>query len=265
MGERMRLVIRTAATSALALLLFPAPLRAQTAASGDEDGRWHYALAPYFWAAGISGTVSFKGIPAQPVEASFSDVIKNFDIGFATRFEARKGRWGLATDLNYLNLGARIPGGEVLGHFEPEVDFRQLIMEADAFYRTCHGGQAEGVPSFFDVLVGARYNGRRTQLEGSEFEGTKRTFDWVDGVVGIRFQAPLGRKVTFAGRGDIAGFGSDFTWQLQGDLAFHLSPRSALIGGYRYLDVDYDKGAGLDRKVYKIATKGPVIGYVYGW
>jgi hypothetical protein len=254
-----------ATTSALALLLLAAPLQAQTAASGAADDRWHFAVAPYFWAAGISGTASFKGIPEQPVEASFSDVIKHFDIGFASRFEARKGRWGLATDVLYMNLGATIPAGDVLGRFEPDVDLRQLVSEADAVYRAYHGRQAEGVPAFFDVLVGARYNGMRVQLKGSEFEGTRRTFEWVDGVVGIRFQASLGRKVTLAGRGDIAGFGSDFTWQLQGDLTFHLSPRSALSGGYRYYDVDYDKGSGLDRKVYKIATKGPVVAFVYGW
>ena len=262
---QVRPAIRGTAVSAAALLLFAAPLRAQTAASGVEDGRWHFAVAPYFCAASVSGTVSFSGIPEQPVEASFSDIMENFDIGFATRFEARRGRWGLASDFNDLNFGARIPVGEVLGQLEPEVDLRQLIMEAAAFYRVYHGGQTEGVPSSVDVLVGARYNGMRNQLKGSEFEGTKRTFDWVDGVVGIRFQAPLGRKVTLAGRGDIAGLGSDFSWQLQGYLAFHLSPRSALSGGYRYYDVDYDNGAALDRKVYKVATKGPVIAFVYGW
>ena len=261
----MRLGIRTTIGIVLTLLFLSTPVRAQTAAAGADDDHWHFAVAPYFWAAGISGSASFKGIPEQPVEASFSDIIKNFDIGIASRFDARNGRWGLATDLNYLNLGATIPAGEVLGHFEPKVDFRQLVAEADAFYRAFHGRQAEGVPAFFDVLVGARYNGMRVQLKGTEFEGTRRTFEWVDGVVGMRFQAPLGRKVTFAGRGDIAGFGSDFTWQLQGDLAFHLSPRSALSGGYRYYDVDYDKGSGLDRKVYKIATKGPVVAFVYGW
>lgn len=261
----MRLGIRTAAGIVSSLLLLAAPLRAQSAASGADDDRWHFALVPYFWTAGISGTVSFKGIPPQPVEASFSDVIENFDFGFASRFEGRKGRWGFATDLLYMNLGAKIPVGEVLGRLEPEIDVRQLVGEADAFYRAHRGPQTEGVPAFVDVLVGARYNGMSSQLEGPEFEGTKRTFDWVDAVVGVRWQAPLGRKVTFGGRGDIAGFGSDFTWQLQGDLAFHLSPRSALLGGYRYYDVDYDKGSGLDRKVYKIATKGPLVAFVYGW
>jgi hypothetical protein len=256
----MRLGIRTAAGAVLAVLFLVSPLRAQTA----NDG-WHFEVAPYFWAAGLSGTASFKGIPDQPVEVPFSDVIKNFDFGFANRFDGRKGRLGFSTDLLYMNLGADIPGREVLGQFEPEVDIRQLVVEGDVFYRAYHAPQGKGTPAFVDLLVGARYNGMSSQIKGSEFEGTKRTFEWVDGVVGVRFQAPLGGKVSLGGRGDIAGFGSDFTWQLQGDLAFHFSPRSALSAAYRYYDVDYDKGSGLDRKVYKIATKGPVVAFVYGW
>jgi hypothetical protein len=158
-----------------------------------------------------------------------------------------------------------MPVGVVLDRLEPEVDIRQLVGEADVFYRACRGRSNEGAPAFVDVLIGARYNGMSSRLQGSGFEGTKRTFDWVDGVAGVRFQAPLGRKVALAGRGDIGGFGSDFSWQLQGDLAFQLSPRWALLGGYRYYDVDYDKGLGLDRRVYKIATKGPVVALAYGW
>jgi hypothetical protein len=254
-----------AAGTAIALLLLAVPLRAQTAATGADDDSWRFAVAPYFWATGLSGTASFKGIPEQPVDASFSDVISNFDIGFAGRFEGRKGRWGFATDLIYNNLGAQIPVGEVLGQREPGIDLRQLIGEADAFYRVHDGAQADRPPAFVDVLVGARYNGMSTQLAGAEHEGTRQTFDWVDGVVGARFQAPLGRKVALSGRGDIAGLGSDFTWQLQGELAFHASPRWAVFAGYRHYDVDYDSGSGLDRKVYKIASSGPVVGFGYGW
>jgi hypothetical protein len=258
---------RVAGVFGLAVGLFACalPVRAQTSASGADDDRWHFAVAPYFWTAGISGTVSFKGIPEQPVDASFSDILENFDIGVASRFEGRKGRWGFATDFLYMNLGAKVPVGDVLGRLEPEVDVRQLVAEGDAFYRAYRGRQTEGVPGFVDVLVGIRYNGMSGQLKGPAFEGTKRTFDWADGVVGVRFLAPLGRKVTLAGRGDIAGFGSKLTWQLQGELAYHLSARLALLGGYRYYDVDYDKGSGLDRKLYKMATRGPVVAFVYGW
>ena len=250
---------------ALAILTFATPLQAQTAAAGAADSRWHFAIAPYFWGAGIDGTVSLKGIPEQPVHASFSEIIENFDFGLSVRFEGRKGRAGVATDLLCMNLGATIPACSVLGRFEPEVDVRQLVFEAGGFYRLHSGEQTEGTPAFVDVLAGVRYNGMRSRLEGTGFEGTARSFDWVDGVVGVHFAAPLGTKVTLDGRGDVAGLGSDFSWQLQGNLWFNPSPRWAIGAGYRYYDVDYDEGSGLDRKIYKVATQGPALAFVYGW
>lgn len=261
----MILRVRGMAGPALALLLFAAPLHAQTVASGADDDRWHTAVVLPFWAAGLDGTVSFKGIPEQPVSASFGDIIKNFDFGLMGRLESRKGRFGLVTDLLYMNLGAKIPVGEVLGRLEPEVDVRQLIAEGVGFYRVYRSPGREGAPAFVDLLAGVRYNGMSSRIKGTGFEGTKRTFDWADGVAGVRFQAPLGRKGVFTGRGDIAGFGSKFTWQLQGDLWLSLSPRWALGAGYKYYDVDYDKGSGTDRAIYKVATKGPVVSVAYGW
>ena len=258
-------MIREMAGIAVALFLLGAPLHAQTVASGADDDRWHGAVSLPFWAAGLDGAISFKGIPEQPVSASFSDIMKNFDIGLMGRLEARKGRVGFVTDLFYTNLGAEIPGREILENFEPSVDVRQLILEADGFYRVYRSPASEGAPAFVDLLAGVRYNGMSARMKGAEFEGTKRTFDWTDGVAGVRFQAPLGRKVVLTGRGDIAGFGSKFSWQLQGDLWLGLSPRWALGAGYKYYDVDYDKGSGTDRAVYKVATKGPVLSVVYGW
>ena len=58
----------TARVSALAfaavvlVLALPATSRAQTKAAAAMDDSWHFAVAPYFWAAGIDGTVSVKGV-----------------------------------------------------------------------------------------------------------------------------------------------------------------------------------------------------------
>lgn len=41
---------------------------------------------------------------------------------------------------------------------------------------------------------------------------------------------------------------------------------SWLLGaGYRYLDVDYDKGEGLDRRVWQIVYQGPYLFAAYSW
>jgi hypothetical protein len=258
---------RAARVVGAAVMLFAGslPVRAQTSASGADDSKWHFALTPYVFGMSAKGTMSFKGIPEQPVEASFGDILSNLNFGFLGRTEGRKGNWGFTTDLLYMNLGARIPVGDVLGRFEPEVDGRQFAAEATAFRRVYRSNPAKGAPGYVDVLAGARYNRVSAQLEGSSFDGTRQSLNWVDALAGVRFAAPLGSKVALAGRGDLGGFGSDLTWQLEGDLWLHLSPRWALGAGYRYIDTDYDKGSGRDRKVWKMVDKGPVVSAVYGW
>jgi hypothetical protein len=57
----------------------------------------------------MEGEASFRGLPPQPVEMSFGDIWENLDFGALAAFEAHNGRWGLATDVVFMNLGAKIP------------------------------------------------------------------------------------------------------------------------------------------------------------
>jgi hypothetical protein len=153
----------------------------------------------------------------------------------------------------------------LLGRLDLEADVRQLIGEGFAFYRVARGGSQPDNPAHADVVVGGRYNSTSAQISGSDFEGTKRTLDWVDAMLGLRFHAPLGSSFAFSGRGDIAGFGSDLTWQLRGELWWRLAERWSLGAGYRYMDVDYDEGSGQERKLYQVELGGPFLAVVYGW
>jgi hypothetical protein len=47
---------------------------------------------------------------------------------------------------------------------------------------------------------------------------------------------------------DIAGFGSDLTWNLEGDLAFLASRYWTIGAGWCYMDIDYDGGEGIERR-----------------
>jgi hypothetical protein len=96
----------------------PATAQAGPPAAMDDD--WHFVMVPYFWFAGIDGTVTVKGIVEVPVEKSFSDVISDFDIGLLGHLEGRKSRVGFAFDLMYLNLGAPVAAEDpVLGALAP--------------------------------------------------------------------------------------------------------------------------------------------------
>ena len=149
---------------AVALALVGSPLRAQSTAAGPDDGRWHYAFTPYLWASAMEGEASFKGLPPQPVEMSFGDVWENLDFGALAGFEAHNGRWGLATDVVFMNLGAKVPLPEMLGQAEPGVDSRQFVAEADFLFRVHRGAPRQGMRSFVDLVAGARYNKVSAQI-----------------------------------------------------------------------------------------------------
>ncbi len=246
----------------LLLALAAAPAGAQTDAAAMDD-KWHFAVVPYFWFTGLEGTVSVRGLPEVPFDQSFTDLMEDFDIGLQGRFEARKNRVGLAFDLMYINLGVPV-SGRLGGQADLHVDIRQLVTEGFAFYRVRHGGRSDN-PSYVDVLAGARYFGTSTQLENDALETSKQTLSWVDGLAGLRFRAPLGAKFALLGHGDVAGFGSDFTWTLSGDLVFRVSDRWHLGAGWQHLDIDYDSGEDRDRKRFDLVYDGPRVWGAYAW
>jgi hypothetical protein len=260
--------LRRALTLLLALGLavgFAAPARAQAASPAAPEEGWRFALSPYLWASSMKGEASFKGLPPQPVDMSWSDIWSNLDFGALAAFEAHNGRWGFATDTVFMNLGAKVPLPDVLGEREPGVDSRQLVMEGDFLFRVANGRPRPGERGHVDLVAGVRYNKVSAQLETQSLPDTKRSFDWVDGVVGARFLAPLSSRVAIGGRVDVAGFGSDFTWQAHGDLRFRLSKSWSVGAGYRYIDTDYDEGSGVDRKLWSIVNKGPYVGAQISW
>ncbi len=81
---------------------------------------------------------------------------------------------------------------------------------------------------------------------------------WVDPFVGFRGRYDLNDQLYLTGRGDIGGFGisSDSAWNVYGALGIDLSPRTCVELGYRYYQVDFERGA----LNYDVATKGPFLG-----
>jgi hypothetical protein len=262
---------RTALTTRLTIAaiagLASAPAWAQTTAGGSDE--WQFLVAPYIWFSGISGEVSVGNLVRVPVEKSFSDIISDFDFGVQGHFEARKRRFGFGVDVMYSNLGAGIASdAPVVGRLGLKADVRQTFAEGFGFYRAASGGRGDN-PSHLDLLAGVRYMGTRVRLtaqnaQGASYDGSGSDADWVDAVVGARFRVALGSRFALLGRGDIAGFGSKLTWNLEGDLAWRAS-RSFVVGaGWRHLDVDYESDA-TPQKAFDLAYDGPRAWFAYTW
>jgi hypothetical protein len=257
----------TAAAAALAAnLALPTAAPAQSHPSTAMDDRWHFFAAPYLWASGMEGRVGVSGVVEVPVDVSFGDTLENLDFGFLGRFEGRRNRIGFGADLIYMNLGADVTG-PVSGQLGLGADVRSFTAEG---ILNCRVSNDDARGSYVDLLGGLRYvkNEARLTVErgGNAIAGTGRTLDWVDGVAGARFRLGLGRSLGIHGRADIAGFGSDLSWNVQGGVELSFGGGHWRTGaGYRYFEVDYDKGEGLDRRVWQIVYQGPYAFIGYGW
>jgi opacity protein-like surface antigen len=258
-----------AAVALVLALALAAPAWSEEGPRTAMDDRWHFAITPYFWFTALDGTVSMKGLAEVPVDVPFSDIWDNLDVGILGRFEARRNRVGFWADTTYIKLGVSVAGDRpILGQLGLKSDVRSVLSEGIVFYRVTTGGSRGG--AWLDVLGGVRYVGTTSQLkgklpDGTDLSSTKQTIDWVDGLVGARFHVPLGSRLGLHGRGDVAGLGSDFSWNLLGGVDVALGERWALGAGYRHLDVDYDKDEAGERQLYKVKYDGAYAFVSFAW
>ena len=258
----------------IGMLFFMAVAVVCTPAYGQGESTvsepWEFQVIPYMWALGMEGDVGIGGAVSS-VDMSFGDIWDNLDFAGMMHVEARKGRWGLFLDPLYAKMS--MDGKTRL--LKADVDVEMAIVELGAFYRLNENSSGVGAePSLttltFDVLAGGRYMhvdtdidikglgpfGARIKIDDNE--------DWVDPFIGLRVRANLTRKLFLNLRGDIGGFGisdcSDVAGNLMGVLGYQLNERTAILGGYRYLSVDYEDGSGSDLFKFDTALSGPIFG-----
>ena len=222
---------------------------------GGSGSKWEFSVAPYAFFAALDGRVGVVGQTAQ-VDASFSDIFRNLDFAAMGTFEARKGKWAIVTDAMYMSLsGKKVTPSPFFGDIDVEV--KEIVVDPVVAYRVLKLEKAH-----IDLLGGARFWHVKSHLTFQprilplvDVEGSK---NWVDPIVGARGVASISPRVFLFGRFDMGGFGvnSDFTGQAFGGLGYQLKPRVALLGGYRYLRVDYVN----EGFIFKTAMSGIMAG-----
>ena len=117
-------------------------------------------------------------------------------------------------------------------------------------------------------MAGALYNdiSGGISLTGPRNEPRGQTMgeDWVDPIVGVLFETPIGAgNWSFTGAAQLGGFGvgSDLVTILTGSFSYRFNNWSSIDIGYRYLDFDYKDGDGADRFKFDMSEHGPAIGH----
>lgn len=267
------ILARRMAAPLLGLALTAAATPAALAQAADG---WQFEASIYGWFPAISGTADFPtGAGSPSIKASMGDVIDALKFTFQGNFEARRGLWGIWTDLVYADFGASRSASRdfsIGGHSLPagvradlDLDLKSWIWTLAGTYRL--KDDREGT---MDVLFGARMLDMSTALSWNisgtaanlpPRTGSSKIDDtYWDAVVGLKGRALLGeeRRWFVPFYVDVGTGQSRLTWQLNAGVGYQFD-WGALTASWRYLDYEFKS----DSRLQNTSFNGPVIGATF--
>lgn len=258
-------------------MLMPAQSRAEA-----TDDSWQWRATVYLWLPSLGGETAFPppSNASPPIDVSADKLLDSLNLAFMGAVEGRRGRrgrWGLATDVIYLDLGADRKRTRDFGIGQVDIPASvdaDLRLDVTGWLWTLQGSYAVVDQQNFlmNVLAGARmleleetlgwtFNGDISSLPLPERSGSSRAKDnqW-DAIVGFKGRATFG-----AGSNwyvpyyvDIGTGESDLTWQGMVGLGYHFETID-VTGVWRYLDYDL----GHSTPIRSIDFNGPALGVTF--
>jgi hypothetical protein len=261
--ENLKARSSTTAVLCSIMLLFSVfnQVSAQTAA---PEKKWNFLTDIYLMFPYMDGETGTGDLLSVPVDANPGDIFSKLKMAAMLYIEAKTDKWAITSDLVYMNLNQEVTPGTLLN--SGDVKAKEFIWEPAGLYR---------IIPFWEVGLGGRLTSLSTDIDarrnvfpaGTEEVTASGSKTWMDPIIITRLSAEIKQKWLFQFRSDIGGFGigSELTWQLQAYAGYRFGKVFQLTGGYRYLSVDYDKGADTERFVFNMASFGPVIRFGFNF
>ena len=183
---------RLSSLSVAVLLVAFAPL---TQAQNDSGG-WRQSVFLYGMGAMIEGDAQVGPLQV-PVDVGLSDFFDVLKFGGMAAYRVENDDWSFSGDVTYMNLG----GSKVTQQSRASagLDVEQLTVMATAGRRILPHLEALLSLAYFDVDADARV--RLLQ----QVRTASRDASWVDALVGLNYEVPVGSKWRYTLRGDIGG------------------------------------------------------------
>lgn len=268
---------RTTALTATTLLTVALAGLTPVAAHADTTGDpWQFSASIYGWIPSLSGDVIFPvESGGSSVGASTEDVLDALNMAFMGTFGAKKGQWGVWSDLVYADFGGDKQGSHdftfnglpVSVSADMSLDMKMLVWTAAGTYEL-----AKSPANTTDLVFGARLLEVEASLGwtlngsgpvGLSHSGSADVDDslW-DAIVGVKGVAYLGaeKKWFIPYYADIGAGQSDLTWQVNAGIGYRYN-WGAVVASYRYLDYDMKSGGALET----LTASGPLIGVNWQW
>lgn len=266
--------------SLLGALLAGVILTAAPAQAQIPEDKWTFQAIVYGYFPDLGGTTNFPDrTGAGSINVGIDQILSNLNFTIMGTLEARKGRWGLYTDLIYLDVSgdkSNTRNFTVGGRDIPSSLSANLDLGIKGTLWTLAGEYAviSDASTLMYVLGGARLLDLKETLSYNlsadigPFTGPGRSgssevnLSYWDAVVGVKGRYAFGdRKEWFVPYyADIGTGQSDLTYQLFGGLGYTFSWGSVL-GGWRYLDYNFKSSS----KVESLNFNGPMLGVAFSW
>ncbi|MDP2827224.1 MAG: hypothetical protein Q8O37_01320 [Sulfuricellaceae bacterium] len=267
---------RTATALLTAALAGLTPITSQAQTTGDQ---WQWDMSIYGWLPGISGMTSLPSGSGPNIDVSADQVIDSLKMAFMGNISAKKGKWGLATDVVYSDFSGSQQGSRDLTigqqglpanvSADLSLDIKTMVWSMGGTYEL---GKTQGYTA--DLVFGARmldvkqtldwsFNGdiAGLPLPGRSGSGEVNAKNW-DAIIGVRGAVNLGSENKWfipyyldAGTGD-----SDLTLQANVGIGYRYK-WGALVATWRYLDYEMPS----DAPIQSMTLSGPLVGATFHW
>ncbi|MDD2743644.1 MAG: hypothetical protein PHV02_15370 [Rhodocyclaceae bacterium] len=270
---------------AAAILAIACSVLSSAVVAQEAPSDWKFSAMPYVWLPGVKADLKYGppsgGSASANVSADESDILSNLQMAFMISGEARKGKWLIATDYMYLDLG-KIDSKVKSVDFNPgsgpvNVSTTQIGGSSESSFKgsiwSLAGGYAViNEPSLsLDLLAGFRYMGLEaasewdlnasiTSTDGTQSFSragrTKKTTDITSLIIGAMGRFKLGQSDWFIPYyADFGGNGSTTTWQVATGVGYGFKWGDVRLD-YRHLAYGQDD----DKLLQKIELGGFALG-----
>jgi hypothetical protein len=110
---------------------------------------WHFNLGIPGWLAGASGDIGLHGVSSS-IDVGFDQILRHIDWATSVSLEVRKGRFGVYSDLLYLEDSAAIYNNGMLS--KVNIGLSEYIVNGEVFYRVLDDPRG-----YLDLRAGGRY------------------------------------------------------------------------------------------------------------
>jgi hypothetical protein len=248
----------------------------RTFAQANDDWRFNAVVYGYF--PTIGGTSAFPASGGPSIDVDADKIINALKFAFMGEVEAHKGRWGILTDVLYMDLGGSKSQTRdlTIGHVtlpagitaNANLDVKGTVWELAGMYR-----MVSDPASTLDLVAGARViNYKQTldwefsaDLGPSEPSRTGssqlKLTNW-DGIVGLKGRLAFGenREWIVPYYVDVGTGESELTWQVFGGVGYAFK-WGDVLAGWRYLDYRFKSGTRLEDTNFN----GPMVGVAFHW